>query len=150
MVVACDDDEEPTGPETITFTANLTGANERPNPVNTTATGNATVTLTETNLGYVVNITGLASDARLAHIHAGDANTAGPIVFDFYPGAQAPAIRSGAIVPQATTNLATATAPLLRITMDSLVKLLNTGNAYVNVHSVTSPGGEIRGQLVRQ
>jgi hypothetical protein len=31
--------------------------------------------------------------------------------------------------------------------MDSLVTLMRTGNAYVNVHTSANKGGEIRGQL---
>jgi len=33
---------------------------------------------------------------------------------------------------------------------DSLLVLLRNGQAYVNVHTTANPGGEIRGQLVRQ
>ena len=33
---------------------------------------------------------------------------------------------------------------------DSLKKLLLAGNAYVNIHTVSNPGGEIRGQIVHQ
>jgi hypothetical protein len=32
------------------------------------------------------------------------------------------------------------------VTLDSLMVLIRTGNAYVNVHSTTYPAGEIRGQ----
>ena len=36
------------------------------------------------------------------------------------------------------------------MTMDSLLVLLRTGNAYVNVHTRVNLGGEIRGQVSRQ
>jgi hypothetical protein len=34
-------------------------------------------------------------------------------------------------------------------TIDDVVQAVLNGNAYVNIHSTTNPGGEIRGQLVR-
>ena len=33
------------------------------------------------------------------------------------------------------------------ITFDSLLTLMQTGGAYVNVHTQANPGGEIRGQV---
>ena len=33
------------------------------------------------------------------------------------------------------------------VTLDSVLVLLRTGKAYVNVHTVANPSGEIRGQL---
>jgi hypothetical protein len=33
---------------------------------------------------------------------------------------------------------------------DSLLVLLNNGNAYVNIHTQNRTGGEIRGQIIRQ
>jgi hypothetical protein len=150
-VMACDDDDEPTGPETVTFVANLSGANERPNPVTTTATGVGTVSLDGDRMTFQVTVNGnLTSNARFAHIHVGGASVAGPVVFDFFPGGSAPAIQTGTIVSSRTVDLSATTVPGLNISKDSLVKLLNSGNAYVNVHTVTNGGGEVRGQLVRQ
>jgi hypothetical protein len=36
------------------------------------------------------------------------------------------------------------------VSSDSLMVLLNNGNAYINVHTAAHGGGEIRGQVVRQ
>jgi hypothetical protein len=36
------------------------------------------------------------------------------------------------------------------ITGDSLKMLLNNGNAYANVHNAPFPGGEVRGQIIKQ
>ena len=39
------------------------------------------------------------------------------------------------------------TGPLTGMTMGDLVHWMRSGEAYVNVHSTTHPGGEIRGQI---
>src|SRR6266566_3943059 len=36
------------------------------------------------------------------------------------------------------------------MTLDSLLVLMRNGHAYVNVHTVAHPAGEIRGQVVKQ
>ena len=33
-------------------------------------------------------------------------------------------------------------------TIDDVIQAVANGNAYVNIHTTTNPGGEIRGQLV--
>jgi hypothetical protein len=33
--------------------------------------------------------------------------------------------------------------------MDDAIQALSGGNCYINIHSTTHPGGEIRGQLTR-
>lgn len=144
--VGCDDDDEPTGNETVTenFTANLTGAAERPTPVTTTATGTATFTATTTSTGttvtYSVTVTGLSGPATAAHIHGpADANTAAsPIVTLVVSGTGT----SGAIISGSFTTTGHAT-----IDIAALLALLRNGNAYVNVHTAANPGGEIRGQI---
>ena len=67
------------------------------------------------------------------------------------------------IVPYVTASVATGnvtagtidlTQPVANgstsITGDSLKVLLNNGGAYTNVHTSQFPGGEIRGQIIKQ
>lgn len=150
IAVACGDDDEPTGPTVTrtTFIAQLNGANERPNPVTTTATGTATlVKFNSDSITYTIQVASIDS-VILSHIHAGDANTAGPILFGF-PATNPPTsfttlttLHTGTITPTSTFNAA--------FTWDSLLTRLSAGTAYVNVHTRANTGGEIRAQLVQQ
>jgi hypothetical protein len=152
LIAACgDDDEEPTAPPDIvrtTYTATLSGAAERPNPVTTNATGSSTLTLfDDDSIQFVVRVASIDS-VTTSHIHAGDAATAGPILFGFpevNPSrsfSADTALHTGTITPTSAF-----TAPF---TWDSLLTRLNAGTAYVNVHTKKNSGGEIRGQLARQ
>jgi hypothetical protein len=161
ITLACSSDDGPTGPETIRYTASLNAANEvnaqgASLNVQSPATGTAEVTITGSTMTWTVNVggAGLVANASASHIHAGASNSSGPVVFDFFPagGATVPAaFRTGTLVT-GTVDLGAATIPNLRagVTVDSLRRLLETGSAYVNVHSQTYAGGEIRGQLARQ
>lgn len=142
--VACNDST--TAPASTTFIATMTGANERPTPNTSTATGTATYVLTGNLLSYVVTVNGLTAPASGAHIHVGASTVAGPIVVPYTVSAT----QSG-VVSTGTIDLS---FPIVSgnssITGDSLKVLLNNGNAYTNVHNSSFPSGEIRGQIIRQ
>lgn len=142
--VACNDTT--TAPVSTTFVATMTGANERPTPNTSTATGTATYVLTGNLLSYVVTVNGLTAPASGAHIHVGASTIAGPVVVPYTVSAtQSGVVSSGTIdlsFPIVSGNSS--------ITGDSLKVLLNNGNAYTNVHNASFPGGEIRGQILKQ
>ena len=143
-IAACGSDNSVTVQST-TYATTLTGAKERPNPNASTATGTATFLMVGSTLNYTVNVTGLSANITGSHIHVGSADVSGGIVSDLtQSGTQTGIVISGSI------NLA---APIVRgtstITGDSLKVLLNNGNAYVNIHTSTYPGGEIRGNLTK-
>jgi hypothetical protein len=154
-VPACGDDE-PSGPAT-SFTATLTGANEVP-PVPTTATGNATLSLSGDQITYTVNVTSPLQNPVVAHIHIAAEGQNGPVRMNLCgTGDPQPACAPGAAVLATGTNGTTVGTPA--ITFDSLLSAMRTGGAYVNVHTDdgqappnTGPGdmasGEIRGQVV--
>jgi hypothetical protein len=123
-----------------TFNVTINGAQERPTPVATTATGSAVAIFDDVtgSMNITGTFTGLTSNANNAHLHGysplgspGDPGTTSPPVIDltFTP------LQSGTIA-------GTGTIPAARIT-DVL-----GGLTYINVHSGQFPGGEIRGQLV--
>ena len=142
--VACNDST--TAPASTTFVATMTGANERPTPNTSTATGTATYVLTGNLLSYVVTVNGLTAPASGAHIHVGASTVAGPIVVPYTVSAtQIGVVSTGTI--DLTFRIASGNST---ITGDSLKVLLNNGNAYTNVHNSSFPGGEIRGQIIKQ
>lgn len=153
VLYACDDDAN--DPDVEDFIAALTGAAERPTPRTTPATGDATFTLTGgTTLAWDIDMTGL-TNLSAAHIHIGDANTAGGILLDLSGGTFTNTNISGSIDE---ANFQTPAPPNDNITFDALLDLMRAGNAYVNVHTNDGnatpnegpgdfPAGEIRGQI---
>jgi CHRD domain-containing protein len=135
--VACGDDTTgiPAGLEV--YTASLRGANERPTPVTTTATGTAIVTILGTLVSWKVDVVDIDSLTQ-GHIHRHATDTAfGGVVINF-----APAVRGQNFTGNATTGSFTP--------VDSILTIIRAGRAYVNLHTATNGGGEIRGDLVKQ
>ncbi len=106
------------------------------------ATGSALFLRRRTLLDFIVDVSSLSSSATAAHIH-------GPAA----PGAVAEILVEFRIAP-ATTGarlaggvLSSSASP--RIPFDSLLALMRTGNAYVDVHTELNPAGEIFGQIER-
>lgn len=156
ILTACGSSKSTQPNNTITFVATLSGANERPTPTNSTATGTwKGVVNTQTNvMSYTLTYSGLSSNSTGAHIHAqADATTSASVVLNFatFAGATTP-FTSGSTsgTSAGTVNLSGGTVTGLSITGDSLLKAMNAGMAYVNVHSTNFGAGEIRGQIVRQ
>jgi CHRD domain-containing protein len=149
IVAACGSDK-PTGPQVTHFNAGLASVNERnadgtPKTISSNATGSAQFTLTGNTLAVVVAVSGLSGPATASHIHVGASNQNGAVVVPF---TIASGVSNGTLVSQ-SFDLST-TIPGATITADSLMKLMNSGNAYVNVHTAANPAGEMRGQVVKQ
>jgi hypothetical protein len=140
--VACSDD--PTAPQSTTYVAQLSGANEVP-ALTSGASGTATFTLEGKTLSYVVTVNGLSGNAAASHIHLGVAGSNGTILYPF----NAAAVQTG----QVASGLIDLTQPVSNgttsISGDSLLSLLNSGQLYTNVHTAAHPAGEIRGQITR-
>ncbi|HET6362836.1 MAG TPA: CHRD domain-containing protein [Gemmatimonadota bacterium] len=144
----CDDDDDPTGPGIGgEFDATLTGAAERPDPVTTDASGSATIDVDEDGGSFEVEVEDI-QDVTFAHIHIGDANTAGPIsVFLFDAGGNPVDFTDRETLATGTFD-ETDIDPASGVdTMEELIEAMENGNAYVNVHTTANPLGEIRGQL---
>ncbi len=142
---SCKDDVGPT--EVQNFTANLTKSIFTPDTNSTTATGTATLSAVGGVLLYRIDVVGI-SNVSFAHIHgpAAPGASAGVILNFCGTGAPAPACVSGTGV--LASGIAT---PVAAVSFDSLLVLLRTNQAYVNVHtSPAHPGGEIRGTVVAQ
>ena len=157
FVVACDSDD-PVGPATETFTATLNGANERPTPRTTPATGTANMTLRRDTLRWTITMSDI-TNVTAAHIHIGGPQDAGGVILGLTgaPGSFTNSLITGSIARSAYTPPG---SPNQAVTFDSLLVLIRTGGAYVNVHTNDGagdpntgpgdfPGGEIRGQLTK-
>ncbi|MEL6923357.1 MAG: CHRD domain-containing protein, partial [Bacteroidota bacterium] len=112
------------------YTARLNGAQEVP-AVDTDASGLAVFNLSKS--GYKLEIRaiveGLSGPISGAHLHAGAAGTNGGVVEN--------------LTTSVTGNIITA----LVDPEDYLAELM-AGDIYLNVHTLSNPGGEIRGQLM--
>ncbi len=124
-----DDDTPPTDPNKATFTAAINGNSEVP-ATPSTASGTFTGTLDKTTrvLTYKVEYTGLTP--MMGHLHKGAPGTNGPVVVPF----DSVAVRTSPINGTATLR-------------QGLVDSLTNGLIYVNLHTRTYPGGEIRGNI---
>ena len=115
----------------VPLKATLNGAAEKPNAVNTTGTGTASLSLEGNNLWYYVSYQNLQAGATAAHIHGpADANNASGVL-------------QGLGTPTGTSGSLTGVLALT----DQQRGYVQAGNTYVNIHSPMHPGGEIRGQI---
>jgi CHRD domain len=134
------------------FSATLVGTNEVP-AVTTTAAGVMNLTQEDSvSILYTISTTAATDSITMAHIHAGAAGVAGPIMVWFFPtelsrapGAGTAAGINGVIrVGRFTKSGTFFVAPY---TWDSLLVRMNAGTAYANVHTKKNGSGEIRGQV---
>ena len=114
----------------VVFTATLKGASEVPTNASA-ATGTATLTFNTDTKIFVIAVTHAGFVASNGHIHKAAAGAVGNPVFTFASFASPINFTSAALTTDQEADL-------------------NAGLYYVNLHSVTYPGGEIRGQLIKQ
>jgi len=114
----------------VTYLATLSGASEVPANAST-ATGTATLTFNSTTKIFSITVTYTGVTATNGHIHKGAAGVSGGVIFPF------PSFTS----PISYTSVA------LDATQEAD---LGANLYYVNIHSAAFPGGEIRGQLIKQ
>ena len=124
-----------------TFRFTLSQSAEVPVPKTTTASGIAQIVIYPQRIDYELTGSSIIG-VTMAHIHNGAPGIAGPIVVTLYNQSASGEI-NGIF---AAGSLTTANLPS-GVTLESLKALLLSGNAYVNVHTVVNPTGEIRGQV---
>lgn len=162
-LVACGSSNDSTTPprsNVVNFSVTMTPSAEPPglqgNPAGS-GTFKATLDTVTNVFSYTGTFTGLTSNVNNGHIHGpftvgGAATSAGVILnFNTLPGATFVGFgtaTSGSISGTVTLNAATQISAT--VNGDSLKKLLLAGLTYVNIHTTTNPGGEIRAQLVKQ
>ncbi len=154
---AHDQTDDEIGHETLAeFHIRLTGDQQVPS-VNTTAFGFAEVRLfqngTSSAIEFRVVVCNIAN-VIASHIHVGASGTNGPVVVPFFSSPSSPfssingcsTLADGIRGP---SNLTPNQGAGIGNWTD-FVHALQSGNAYVNVHTTAHPGGEIRGQLVSE
>ncbi len=149
FAAACSDNSYTTGatnvpPTTVpaannVFAASLSGTSEVP-PTTTTATGTATFTVNASSVDFKIEVQGI-TDVVAGHIHSGAAGVNGPVRVTLVESA-VPGVTNGVLAQGSFTS-----SGVSGVTYDELLNEIRNGTAYVNVHTVANPGGEIRGQI---
>src|SRR2546422_7437205 len=142
---------------TISMHAKLSGFKEV-SPKLTAGTGTFQATVTGSTLSYRLTFSGLSSSATQAHIHfaqpgvnggvflwlCGSTGHLGPAGTPTCPTGGGTVSRSGVT---ASDIQAVADQNVAAGDFSGAVNIIESGNAYVNVHTVNFPLGEIRGQV---
>lgn len=118
----------------VTLRATMIGANEVPGPGSAFGSGEARVILGHNQVCFTIRVRHLTLPATGAHIHAGPAGVAGPIVVPLTPP-DANGFSHGCVNHVDGHLIAAIVA--------------NPGNYYANVHTTDFKAGAIRGQLSR-
>ena len=125
------------------FTASLSGDQEVP-PNTSTAKGWAWFKPTGDSVGYQVNATGL-DKVSMAHIHGGKTGENGdPIAMLQIMQSSGPI---NGTLAQGNITSSDLMGSLAGKSVSDLVSTMQSGEAYVNVHTEANPNGEIRGQI---
>jgi hypothetical protein len=130
------------------YEAPLSGQNEVP-PVQSNATGLAELTAPfNDTVKYRVNITGIFNPTA-AHIHVAQAGQNGEIVADLFntPTSKDDDTPTGIIFRGNFTN-SSLKGPMQGKTLEDLASAMDSGQIYVNIHTMAHPDGEIRGQII--
>jgi hypothetical protein len=129
------------------FTAKMTGKEEVP-PHDTKATGTAEFTLSADGktMSYKVDVMNI-DKVTVAHIHQGKPGENGPPVVWLFNSSSNPTGPMNGKLSEGKITSNDLVGPLKGKQISDLVKLINDGNAYANVHTQQNPKGEIRGQI---
>ena len=119
------------------LTATLAGTNEVPKVGAPNGKGTAILTITRPATGpgqicFQLTVSGITLPASAAHIHAGAAGVAGPVVVPF-------------AAPDATGKSSGCTSGVSPALIEQI--LTEPATFYVNVHNADFPAGAMRGQL---
>ena len=120
VLIGCEDE----GPEVETFSADLSGTG-------TNATGTATFSLTGNSLTYELEVENI-DEVTAAHIHNAESED---VMVGLFAG------------PTTGTDFTSILEEATLTVVDSVITHMRNGTAYVNVHTVANPGGEIQGTI---
>jgi hypothetical protein len=142
-----------------TYTVELTGAANVPEPVKTTASGTLEMTVSADgrSVSYVLTVNDL-QNAVEGDIHLGPTVANGPLVVKLYHANGARKGPFSGVLAQGKFDASDLDGPMRGAPLGDLLEMFDEGNAYVNVHTSdgvdppnSGPGdyrlGEIRGQI---
>ena len=130
FIFSCNKSETSPDINHVAFSATLKGSSETP-PNASLASGTASSVYNTQTRVLLINVTYSGLTATAAHIHKGAPGVSGPVIFGF----------TSITLPINYTTVA----------FDSTMEAdLMSNLYYVNIHSAAYPGGEIRGQLIKQ
>ncbi len=123
---------------TATLTPGADGA------VNSHGSGTATVNYNATadDFTYTLSWANLTGNATMAHIHYGAPGVSGPIIIPFFMSTMPATDTISGTLTQADVTPADGIS-----TIAEVAQAIEAGNAYVNIHTLQYPAGELRGQL---
>jgi hypothetical protein len=101
-------------------------------------------------LRYTLKVRNLA-DITMAHLHIGFKEGIGALVVWLYPPAPPPVLIPGpldGVLAEGTITAGDLVGPLRGQPLSTLIKEMEDGNTYVNVHTLAHPQGSICGQVV--
>ena len=139
------------------FTAQLNGFNEVP-ANNSPATGELTLMVGNGQLTWSLTYQDFPADQQpqVAHVHVGQPGVSGGVSFFFCGGGGKPACPStvnGPVTITGTTLPADVVGPTAQLftagDLNSVIKAMEAGLTYANMHTPRLGAGEIRGQLMR-
>jgi hypothetical protein len=132
------------------FRTHLSGDNEVPS-LETRAQGQAIFQFSKDgSLLYYKLIVANIEDVFMAHIHFAPEGSNGPVVLWLYPDGPPPIViptRSNGVLAEGIVDSEDLVGPLAGMDFDDLALAMELGLTYVNVHTLTIPSGEIRGQI---
>ncbi|HBG06997.1 MAG TPA: hypothetical protein DDY22_15940 [Geobacter sp.] len=126
------------------FRAQLSGKNEVPR-VRSPAKGDLKLTVSGNEISYELNVKRITSPTA-ANIHRGRKGETGPPVAGLFGGPTKTGPFSG-ILDQGVITEKSLLGDLQGRSVADLVRLIKSGEAYVNILTETYPAGEIRGQI---
>ncbi|HUG31726.1 MAG TPA: CHRD domain-containing protein [Acidimicrobiia bacterium] len=132
------------------YRTHLTGDEEVP-AVETQAQGQAIFKLSADGetLHYKLIVANI-EDVLMAHIHLAPAGENGDVVVWLYPDGPPPQLIEGrfqGVLAKGEITADDLVGDLEGQDLGALIDLINAGGAYVNVHTSTNMGGEVRGQI---
>lgn len=149
LALAQDDTDDDTEDEVREFRANLTGQGVIP-PVATNGTGEAILSSTEDgeDMEYELDVQGI-EDVINAHLHLG-AERNGPLLVTLYnvqTSGQSDDGGESLVEGEFTGEDFERSLPSGQ-NITTLLDLIGKGDVYVDVHTLTNPKGELRGNVV--